>query len=119
MGSVIDKKDILKVAAFLGMGFYRVKENGEFVEADPIARELFGIPQDETDLSKHSSVDLYILPAERKLRINNLKKLLVLACPIHFQSGATVRTGFYLNNAGGMNIPVAFLFRLPLSLPLN
>lgn len=74
MGSAIDKKDILKVAAFLGMGYYRVKESGEFVEADAIARELFGIPQDEADLSKHSIDDLYILPAERKLLMEKMKK---------------------------------------------
>ncbi|MCX6578916.1 MAG: PAS domain-containing sensor histidine kinase [Candidatus Aminicenantes bacterium] len=73
MGSV-EKKDILKVAEFLGMGYYRVKESGEFVEASPFARKLFGIPQDETDLSKHSIEKLYIFPAERKLRIDNLKK---------------------------------------------
>lgn len=74
MGNSIDKKDLLKVAEFLGMGYYKVKESGEFVEADAIARELFGIPQDETDLSKHSISNLYIFPAERKLRIENLKK---------------------------------------------
>ncbi|MCU0288312.1 MAG: HAMP domain-containing histidine kinase [Acidobacteria bacterium] len=74
MGNAIDKKDLLKVAAFLGMGYYRVKESGEFVEADAIARELFGIPLDEKDLSKHSISKLYIFSAERKQRIENLKK---------------------------------------------
>lgn len=72
MGNAIEKKDILKVAAFLGMGYYRVKESGEFVEATAFARDLFGIPQDETDLSKHSISDLYIFQAERKLRIDKL-----------------------------------------------
>jgi len=74
MGNAIEKKDILKVAEFLGMGYYRVKDNGEFVEADSIARELFGISLVEMDLSKHSIADLYIFPAERKLRMDNLKK---------------------------------------------
>ncbi|HLP48110.1 MAG TPA: PAS domain-containing protein, partial [Candidatus Kapabacteria bacterium] len=74
MGNAIEKKDILKVAAFLGMGYYRVKESGEFVEADAIARELFGVPQDEIDLSKYSIEKLYIFSAERKQRIDTLKK---------------------------------------------
>jgi hypothetical protein len=69
MGSVIEKKDVLKMAQFLGMGYYRVKESGEFVEADAIARELFGINPDETDLSNYSIEKFYIFSAERKQRI--------------------------------------------------
>lgn len=75
MGVNVEKADILKVAEFLGMGYYRVKETGEFLEADPIARELFGIPQDkETDLSQLSLEKLYTFPAERKLRLDKLEK---------------------------------------------
>jgi PAS domain-containing protein len=72
MGINLDKEDIAKVAGPLGMGFYRVKESGEFLEADLIARELFGIPKEETDLSSHSIESLYIFPAERKLRISQM-----------------------------------------------
>lgn len=72
MGTNLEKESILKAAQFLGMGFYKVKESGKFLEADSIARELFGIPQDEADLSKYSIADLYIFPAERKLRLDKL-----------------------------------------------
>lgn len=68
----IEKKSISKVAQFLGMGFYSVKANGKFIEADSNARKIFGIPQEETDLSKYSIGDLYIFPAERKLRLDKL-----------------------------------------------
>lgn len=75
MGNSVEKQDILNVAKFLGMGFYRVKENGAFLEADPIARDIFGIPRgDETDLSTYSIEKLYIFPAERKLRIDKLNE---------------------------------------------
>ena len=74
MGAKADKQEILNVAKFLDMGFYRVKESGEFLEADQKARDLFGIPRDETDLSKYSIQDFYIFPAERKLRIDRIKK---------------------------------------------
>lgn len=70
----ISREDIAKVAGSLGMGFYRVKENGEFLEADVKARELFGIPKDEADLAKYSIKALYIFPDERELNIENLKK---------------------------------------------
>ncbi len=66
------KEEILKFAQFLGLGFYRVTEKGRFVECDAKAREIFGIPQEETDLSKHSIIDLYVVPAERDLRIQKL-----------------------------------------------
>jgi PAS domain S-box-containing protein len=74
MGSYIDKEDIPEVAKFIGMGYYRVKESGEFLEANEMARKIFGIPKDEKDLSKHSIENLYIFPAERKPRLQKLRK---------------------------------------------
>lgn len=74
MEAKVDRADILKVATFLGMGYYRVKESGEFLKAGPKARDLLGIPQDETDLSKYSIADLYIFPAERELRLKKLEE---------------------------------------------
>lgn len=74
MGNELERDDIIKVAKFLGMGFYRVTEAGWFIEAGPNARSLFGIPlEKETDLSKYSIKDLYIFPAERELRIKKLR----------------------------------------------
>jgi len=65
--------DILKAADFFGMGFYQVKETGEFIFADSIARDILGIPQNlEEDLSKHSIAELYILPADRERKIKML-----------------------------------------------
>jgi len=74
MGNKIERDKLLEVAKFLGMGFYRVAEAGQFLEADPIARKLFGIPlEKETDLSKYSIKDIYIFPAERQVRIYKLR----------------------------------------------
>jgi len=73
MGNKIERDKILEVAKFLNMGFYRVTEGGQFLEAGPNARNLFGIPLEETDLAKYSIKDLYIFPAERKLRIKKLR----------------------------------------------
>lgn len=74
MGSEEERKVILKAAEFLGMGFYRVTESGRFVYADSRAREFFGLPQDDGDLSKHSITELYIFPAERESRLKKLKE---------------------------------------------
>lgn len=71
--NVEETKYIPEIAKFIGMGFYRVKESGEFLEADSKARELFGIPPGEQDLAKYSIAKLYIFPAERKLRLDKLK----------------------------------------------
>ena len=73
MGINLDNEEIAIFADYLGMGFYRVKESGEFLEADAKARELFGIPLDDTDLSRHSIESLYMFPAERKLRISQME----------------------------------------------
>ncbi len=73
MESNTQTMNIKEFAKLIGMGYYKVRENGEFLEADSMARELFGIPQDETDLSKHSIEKRYIFPAERKPRLNKLK----------------------------------------------
>jgi PAS domain S-box-containing protein len=70
----VTKEELLKVAAFLGKGFYRVTYDGLFVECDSKAREIFGIPQEETNLSKYSIKALYVVPAERELRLHKLKE---------------------------------------------
>lgn len=71
----MDKREILdKAAEFLEMGCYSVdEETGSFLELDDRARTIFGIPLDETDLSKYSIASLYIFPAERVLKIKRLK----------------------------------------------
>lgn len=71
-GINLKKEEILKFAKFLGLGFYRVTIDGQFVECNIKAREIFGIPQEETDLSKYSITNLYVVPAERKPRIQKL-----------------------------------------------
>lgn len=67
-----EKDEILKFAKCLGLGFYRVTKEGQFVECDKKAREIFGIPQDEKTLSKYSITQLYAAPAERGMRIDRL-----------------------------------------------
>lgn len=67
-----EKMEILKFVEALGMGFYRVSKEGKFVECDPKAREIFGIPKNETMLAKYSITQLYAAPAERGLRIDRL-----------------------------------------------
>lgn len=66
------KNEILKFAEALGMGFYRVTKEGQFVECDLKAREIFGIPKNETMLAKYSITQLYAAPAERGMRIDRL-----------------------------------------------
>ena len=67
-----EKKEILKFAEALGMGFYRVSKEGQFVECDPKARGFFGIPKSEVKLSNYSIADLYAAPAERGMRVDRL-----------------------------------------------
>jgi len=68
------KEEILKFATLLGLGFYRVTEDGQFVECNLNARKIFGIPQEEKDILNYSIKDLYVVPAERDLRIRKLMK---------------------------------------------
>jgi PAS domain S-box-containing protein len=68
------KEELLKFAKFVGFGFYRVTEAGQFVECDERARKIFGIPRNENDLSKHSILELYVTPREREWRKSKLEK---------------------------------------------
>ncbi len=68
------KEELLRFAKFLGFGFYRVNYEGQFMECDPKAREIFGIPNDEKDLSGYSITGFYVVPAERELRLKKLMK---------------------------------------------
>jgi PAS domain S-box-containing protein len=72
MEDEIEKGDLLKLAQFLGLGFYRVNDEGQFLQCDSTAREIFGIPQEEADLSKYTIKDFYVVPAERELRLKKL-----------------------------------------------
>ncbi len=73
-GTDFKKEETIEFARFYGFGFYRVSKEGEFVECDPRARKIFGIPENESNLSIYSIKDLYVAPAERKLRIDKLMK---------------------------------------------
>jgi PAS domain S-box-containing protein len=64
-------EEILKFAESLGLGFYRVSHEGEFVECDDKARKIFSIPQGK-DLSGFSIKSFYINPEERDVRIQRL-----------------------------------------------
>jgi PAS domain S-box-containing protein len=66
------KEEIVRFAEFLGFGYYRATYEGQFVECDMKAREIFGIPHDEEDLSKYSITGLYVIPTEREWRIRKL-----------------------------------------------
>lgn len=74
MDTEFKKEDLFKFAKFLGMGFYRATDEGQFVECDSTAREIFGIPLDEANLSVYSIKNFYVVPAERALRLEKLKK---------------------------------------------
>lgn len=86
------KDEILRIAKLFGHGYYRVKESGEFLEADTKARDFFGIPQDleENDLKKRSIKDLYAMPAERDEKVEKLKN----------NNGKPVNGSLYLNING-------------------
>jgi PAS domain S-box-containing protein len=73
-GNDFTKEEILKFAKFLGFGFYRVTEAGQFMECDERARKIFCIPRNENDLSKHSILELYVTPREREWRKSKLEK---------------------------------------------
>lgn len=68
----VKKDEMLKFAETLGMGFYRVSKDGQFVECDPNAREIFGIPKSEIKLSDYSIAELYAAPVEREMRVDRL-----------------------------------------------
>jgi PAS domain S-box-containing protein len=68
------KEEIIKIAQFQGMGFYISTREGQFLECDERARKIFGIPIDETDLSKYSIVDYYVAPSEREGRLKEVDR---------------------------------------------
>lgn len=72
-GIEFKREDFSKFADFLGMGFYRVTREGKFIECDSKTRELLEIPEG-VDVSEYSIADLYAIPAEREMRIQELKK---------------------------------------------
>lgn len=71
--SDLGKEEILKFADALGMGYYRVRESGEFLEANEIARDIFNISKEEGDLSRYTINNCYIMPEERLLELERLK----------------------------------------------
>lgn len=72
MGNVINEKEVQKLASLLGFGYYRVTKQGFFLNCDDKAREIFGIPQNEPDLTKYPITDFYVVPAERDRRLEKL-----------------------------------------------
>lgn len=66
------EEEILKSKKFWGLAFYRVTQEGQFMECDAKARKIFGIPEKETNITKYSIKDLYLLPEERNWRIKRL-----------------------------------------------
>jgi PAS domain S-box-containing protein len=55
-----------------GFGYYKVDKNGRFLVCDSKAREIFGIPADEKDLSNHNIKGIYVIPEERQLKMERL-----------------------------------------------
>jgi PAS domain S-box-containing protein len=78
--TIIKEEEIIKLANFLGLGFYKVTIEGKFIDCNPIARKIFGMPQTESDLSNYSIKNYYVVPDERderlkKMMVNRLKPL--------------------------------------------
>lgn len=69
-----NEEAIQKFVELLGLGFYRVTQKGEFVECDSTARKIFNIPREAKGISKYSIAELYVIPEERKRRIDRLMK---------------------------------------------
>lgn len=70
----MNQDEIQKLASFIGFGYYRVTQQGYFLDCDDKAREIFEIPQNEKDLTKYSITDFYVVPAERDRRLEELLK---------------------------------------------
>lgn len=70
----VTRDELLRVAKFLRFGFYRVTYDGKFIECDSKAREIFGIPEGEEDVSKYSIRDLYVDEWERERRLEKLEE---------------------------------------------
>lgn len=66
------KEEIVRFAKFLEFGYYRVTEEGQFAECDSKAKDIFGIPPGEEDLSKYSIKEFYVTPADRERRKHRL-----------------------------------------------
>lgn len=64
--------DFEKVADFFRLALYKTNKNGLFRMCDKNARKIFGIPEDEQDLSKYSLADMYEVPKKRKIRMEKI-----------------------------------------------
>ncbi len=69
---VFNADEISRIAKFFRMGFYRTTQEGEFLECDAMAREVFEIPPDVEDLSTYSISKMYEIALERESRLNRL-----------------------------------------------
>lgn len=70
----IEKRKVESLAKSLGFGFYWVNKEGQFLECNPRAREIFGLSKNQEDLSMYSIKDFYVVPAERERRLKKLIK---------------------------------------------
>ncbi|MCK5057494.1 MAG: PAS domain-containing protein [Candidatus Aminicenantes bacterium] len=71
-GSEFSNEEIKRIAKFFRMGYYKTTKDGQFLECDEHAGEIFGIPESERDLSKYSITDLCEIPAVRESQIKRI-----------------------------------------------
>lgn len=67
-----NQEEIQRLASFLGFGYYRITRQGCFLHCDDRAREIFGIPRYDSDLTKYSIADFYVVPAELERRLEKV-----------------------------------------------
>jgi PAS domain S-box-containing protein len=72
IGKEFSKEEIIRIAEFFRLGYYKTNEAGQFLECDEHARGIFGIPKEETNLSKYNIAKLYEVPSERESRIKRI-----------------------------------------------
>jgi PAS domain S-box-containing protein len=67
---LLDKISLFK--NLFGFGYYKVNRDGSFLECDSKARKLFGIPENEKNLSKYNIKNIYVIPDERDHKLEDL-----------------------------------------------
>jgi hypothetical protein len=59
-----DRVETLKLAESVGLGFYRVIKEGNFTQSNSIAKSIFEISEQETNIPKYSIADFYMALAD-------------------------------------------------------
>lgn len=74
MADIGNFEHVQKEAALLGFGYYRVAEDGTFLDCNQETRRIFELPAEKEDLSQYSIRSFYVVPSDREVRLKKMAK---------------------------------------------